>query len=121
MRRLGCPRMLVAQLSFLYRYLFVLIDEGLRTRRARDFRGAAAAPLGRRLAATGGVIGTLFVRTLDRSDRIHTAMLARGYQGEPHSLSRLRFSARRRGVPVGAAAYLVACRWVLPSWLWGAS
>jgi cobalt/nickel transport system permease protein len=119
MRRLGCPRMLVSQLSFLYRYLFVLIDEGLRTARARDFRGAAAAPIGRRLAATGGVIGSLFVRTLDRSDRIHTAMVSRGYQGEPHSLSRLRFRVADAVFLIAAAAYLVACRWLLASWLWG--
>ncbi|MCJ7543073.1 MAG: energy-coupling factor transporter transmembrane protein EcfT [Phycisphaerae bacterium] len=109
----------MAQLSFLYRYLFVLIDQAMRTARARDFRGAAAAPLGRRLAATGGVIGSLFVRTLDRSDRIHTAMVARGYQGEPHSLSRLRFRATDAAFLAAAAAYLVACRWLLPGWLWG--
>ena len=41
MRQLGMPRMIVVQLGFLYRYLFVLIDEAMRLRRARDFRGAA--------------------------------------------------------------------------------
>lgn len=121
MRRLGSPRMLVGQLAFLYRYIFVLIDEAMRTRRARDFRGAAAAPVGRRLAATGGAIGALFLRTLDRSDRIHTAMLARGYQGEPHGLSRLRFRIGDAVFLAVTAAYLVACRWALPRWLWGAS
>ena len=92
MRRLGMPQVIVMQLGFLYRYIFVLIDEAMRVRRARDFRGAALAPVGRRLAAVGGVIGTLFVRTLDRSQRIHLAMAARGYRGEPHSLSQLRFT-----------------------------
>ncbi len=118
MRRLGWPRMLVSQLSFLYRYIFVLIDEAMRMRRARDFRGAAAAPIARRLRATGGVIGSLFVRTLDRSDRIHTAMVARGYQGEPHSLSRLRFGVTDAVFLAAVAGYLVMCRWLLPAWLW---
>ncbi|MGA2266737.1 MAG: cobalt ECF transporter T component CbiQ [Phycisphaerae bacterium] len=118
LRRMGTPRMLVVQLGFLYRYIFVLIDEAMRTRRARDFRGAAAAPAGRRLAATGGVIASLFVRTLDRSDRIHAAMLARGYQGEPHSLSRLRFTLTDAAFLILAAAYLAACRWVWPAMLW---
>ena len=54
--------------------------------------------VGRRLAAMGGVIGTLFVRTLDRSQRVQIAMAARGYRGEPHSLSQLRFTFTGRRV-----------------------
>ena len=116
MRRLGMPQMVVLQLGFLYRYVFVLIDEAMRVRRARDFRGASLAPVGRRLAAVGGVIGTLFVRTLDRSQRIHLAMDARGYRGEPHSLSQLRFTGADALFLVAVVAYLAACRWVYPRW-----
>ncbi len=108
------PQVIVMQLGFLYRYLFVLMDEAMRVRRARDFRGAALAPLGRRLAAAGGVIGTLFVRTLDRSQRIHLAMAARGYRGEPHSLCRLRFRGATPLFSLAVAVYLVACRWGYP-------
>ena len=52
--RLGMPRMMVVQLGFLYRYLFVLLDEAMRLRRARDFRGAALATV---RAAAGGERG----------------------------------------------------------------
>jgi cobalt/nickel transport system permease protein len=114
MRRLGMPQMIVMQLGFLYRYLFVLMDEAMRVRRARDFRGAALAPAGRRLAAVGGVIGALFSRTLDRSERIHLAMAARVYRGEPHGLSRLRFTAADAVFLVAVVVYLAACRWVYP-------
>jgi cobalt/nickel transport system permease protein len=113
MRRLGAPRLIVVQLGFLYRYLFVLLDEAMRIRRARDFRGAARAPVARRLAATGGVIGALFGRTLDRSGRIHLAMAARGYSGEAHCLNCLRFTAADGLLLAAVAAYLVVCRWVL--------
>jgi cobalt/nickel transport system permease protein len=116
MRRLGMPQVVVMQLGFLYRYIFVLIDEAMRVRRARDFRGAALAPLGRRLAATGGVIGTLFVRTLDRSQRIHLAMTARGYSGEPHSLSHLHFARADAAMLIVVSLYLAACRWGYPRW-----
>jgi len=116
MRRLGMPQVVVLQLGFLYRYLFVLIDEAMRVRRARDFRGAVLAPVGRRLAAVGGVVGSLFVRTLDRSQRVHLAMSARGYRGEPHSLHRLRFAAVDMLFLMAVAAYLAACRWVYPRW-----
>jgi cobalt/nickel transport system permease protein len=117
MRGLCVPKLLVMQLGFLYRYLFVLIDEAMRIRRARDFRGAARAPVGRRLRAVGGVIGSLFVRTLERCDRIHAAMRARGYRGEPHSLRRLRFAPADAAVLLVTAAYLAACRWLYPTYL----
>jgi cobalt/nickel transport system permease protein len=116
MRRLHMPQIVVLQLGFLYRYLFLLIDEAMRVRRARDFRGAALAPVGRRLAAAGGVIGMLFIRTLDRSERVHLAMAARGYRGEPHSLNRLCFTGADAVFFVLAAVYLVACRWGYPKW-----
>lgn len=105
------PKLLVMQLGFLYRYLFVLTDQAMRLRRARDFRGAHLAPTGRRLAAAGGVVGSLLVRTLDRGDRIHLAMQARGYRGEPHALTRLRFRPADALFLLAAAAYLTLCRW----------
>jgi len=113
MRRLGLPRLLVMNLAFLYRYIFVLIDEAMRVRRARDFRGAARAPVRRRLAAAGGVIGALFARTIDRSQRVHLAMLARGYDGQSRTLSRLQWNAADTVFVLAAAAYLVVCRWGL--------
>lgn len=116
MQRLGLPQVVVMQLGFLYRYVFVLIDEAMRVRRARDFRGAALAPVGRRLAAAGGVIGMLFIRTLDRSQRVHLAMAARGYNGQPHSLRQLRFTRIDAVFLLVVALYLVACRWGYPRW-----
>ena len=38
LRSLGVPAVFVSQLLFLYRYLFVLIEEALRIVRARDMR-----------------------------------------------------------------------------------
>jgi cobalt/nickel transport system permease protein len=111
LRRLGVPKALAAQLGFLYRYLFLLIDEALRLKRGRDFRGAALAPAGRRLRAVGSMIGHLFVHTLDRSDRVYTAMTARGYRGEWHGLSRPRLRWADAAFLVATAAYLVAARW----------
>jgi cobalt/nickel transport system permease protein len=117
MRRLGMPQVIVVQLGFLYHYIFVLIDEAMRVRRARDFRGAALAPVGRRLAAVGGVIGSLFIRTLDRSQRIQTAMAARGYRGELRTLNQLRFTRADALFLFAVALYLVLCRCGYPRWI----
>ena len=110
MRKWGLPKVLAMQLGFLYRYIFVLIDEAMRIRRSRDFRGAARAPAARRLAAVGGIVGSLFVRTLERSERIHVAMGARGYRGEPHSLEQSRFRKPDAWFLAIVGVYLVLCR-----------
>jgi cobalt/nickel transport system permease protein len=115
MRRMRLPRVLTMQIGLLYRYLFLLLDEAMRLRRARDFRGAARAPTGRRLAAAAGVIGGLFIRSLDRSERIHIAMAARGYRGEPHGLDLARWHGRDTALLLATAAYLLLCRWALPA------
>jgi len=115
MRRLRLPRVLTMQIGLLYRYLFLLLDEAMRIRRARDFRGAARAATGRRLTAAAGVIGGLFVRTVDRSERVHTAMAARGYRGEPRSLDLARWRRRDTALLLATAAYLLLCRWAFPA------
>lgn len=86
LRNLRVPRMLVMMLGFLYRYLFVLLDEAMRIRRGRDFRGANLAPVSRRLLAVGAIVGGLFLRTFERGERIHLAMSTRGFDGVPRTL-----------------------------------
>ena len=114
MRKLHLPQALVMQLSLLYRYIFVLTDEAMRLRRGRDFRGASLAPARRRLAAVGGIIGSLLVRTIERSHRIHTAMCARGFRGRAQCLETLRFRPADAAFLVLTAVYLAACRWAYP-------
>lgn len=94
MRAIRIPRLLVSIFSLMWRYLFVLADEVLRLNRARAARsGQLADPKLRpgggiawRARITGGMAGNLFLRALERSDRIYMAMLSRGYDGEIRSL-----------------------------------
>ena len=85
MRKLGVPPVLVGTLGFMERYRFVLADELNRmatARRARTFtkRGTIS------LSLAGGLIGLLFLRAFERAERVHGAMVARGWQGTLHSL-----------------------------------
>ena len=75
------PRLLLAIIAFLYRYLFLLQGEFLRLVRAARSRNCGSRPAGVRLAAAGGIVGSLFLRTYARGERVYTAMLARGYDG----------------------------------------
>jgi cobalt/nickel transport system permease protein len=84
LRRFGVPAVLVMQLGFLYRYLFVIHDEAERLTRARDARSAGRGGFARwRLWQAGGaMLGSLLLRSFGRSRRIYSAMLARGFSGE---------------------------------------
>ncbi len=95
MRALKLPKILVAIIGLMWRYLFVMVDEALRLMRARLARsGEVEQTAGRvgggftwRARVTGGMAGNLFLRSLERSDRIYNAMLARGYDGEVRTLA----------------------------------
>ena len=91
MKSLGLPKVMVSVISFMYRYIFVLVDEAMRLSMARDSR--SADPDGRgggtllwRAQVLGGMIGTLFLRSYERSERIYAAMLSRGFTGEIRTL-----------------------------------
>ncbi len=89
MRGIGIPKVLVGTIAFMYRYIFVLADEVLTMLRARDAR-SASGPAGQKAGGTvfwrarivGGMVGSLFVRSLARSERVYQAMASRGYAGE---------------------------------------
>lgn len=79
LRHLGCPKILVVQLMFTYRYLGVVVEEAINMSRARKARGFGRKnyPLG----MWGRMVGQLLIRSYDRAGNIHKAMLARGFQG----------------------------------------
>jgi len=88
LRHLKVPAVLVSILAFMYRYLFVMADEATRLLRARASRSAqlpgqrSGRTLWWRAKVAGNLVGQLFIRSIERSDRVYLAMLARGYQGE---------------------------------------
>jgi cobalt/nickel transport system permease protein len=79
---LRTPPLLVAIMVSMYRYIDVLIRETQAMQRAAASRNFRGKDQWQRLVI-GNMIGSLFVRTYDRGDRIYQAMLARGYQGIP--------------------------------------
>jgi cobalt/nickel transport system permease protein len=87
LRELRLPRIMVAIIGFMYRYLAVLGDEAQRLMRARAARsgvtaeGGGGGSLAWRARVTGNMVGSLFLRSYERSERIYDAMLARGFEG----------------------------------------
>ena len=79
---LRTPPLLVATIASMYRYISVLIEEFSAMRRAAASRNLMGANRWQRLVI-GNMIGSLFIRTYERGNRVHQAMLSRGYQGVP--------------------------------------
>jgi cobalt/nickel transport system permease protein len=123
LRRLRVPRLLVAIIGFMYRYLAVLSGEAGRLNRARLSRSAVVAGRGGgslrwRAGVVGGMAGSLFIRSYERSERVYAAMQARGFDGEFRSMGGRTLTATDWTAFVVVAAaillFLLAGQFVLP-------
>jgi len=113
--QLGVPRVFVVQHMFLHRYLFVIADNAVKM-----MRSAAARSGGRALTfkAYASMIGHLLVRSMDRAERVHRAMAARGYDGELRTVRRAQFGLRDAMFVGCCLAFFAAARvWNVPAFL----
>jgi cobalt/nickel transport system permease protein len=91
LRAFGIPKVLISVMTMMWHYLEVILDEARRMMQARAARSACLAMDDRKIGGnlffratvTGGMAGSLFIRSLERSERVYQAMLARGYDGDP--------------------------------------
>lgn len=91
LQKLLVPGEFVIQLLLLYRFIFLLLDEANRMIMARNNRTFNGRGRGPRVAAS--MIGTLLLRTIARAERVHQAMLGRGFRGELRAMKDIRFAA----------------------------
>jgi cobalt/nickel transport system permease protein len=99
LQRLRLPARLVEIAAFMVRYLDVVAGEMHRMRVARESRAFEARHLGH-LRVVAQAAGALFVRTYERGERVHLAMMSRGYTGSIPLTDT---------APAGAAAWLLGC------------
>lgn len=78
-RAAGMPSLFVTVLALMYRYIFVLVDEGERMIRARSSRTFDPGRV-RLWRSASSVIVQLFVRSSERAERVFAAMTARGWK-----------------------------------------
>jgi cobalt/nickel transport system permease protein len=116
LEQLGVPRVFVMQLLFLYRYLFVVADEGLKMMRGMELRSGGSRSL--RLRVYGSLVGHLLLRSMDRAERVYRAMVARGFDGEIRLLRQSSFRPVD-GLFIGGclAIFLAARTWNLANGL----
>jgi cobalt/nickel transport system permease protein len=88
LNKLGAPRIFTVQLLFLYRYLFVLIEESIRMLRAHSLRSFRK---GLHFSTLKQLLGNLLLRTMHRAHRIHLAMQSRLFTGKIHLVQQYHF------------------------------
>lgn len=110
LERLRVPRPLVAIATFMIRYGEVLTDDLRRMRIARISRGDDPRFLWQ-VKATAATAGALFVRAYERGERVHVAMLARGYgttaAADPAEHAGPPLRSRLTGLTLPAAAAVI--------------
>ena len=81
LERLRMPTLLVQIMGFMVRYLDVVTTEMQRMKVARLSRGFTARNP-RHWPVIARSAGALFIRSYERGERVHLAMLSRGYTGK---------------------------------------
>lgn len=122
LERLRLPRLMVAVISLMYRYLAVLTDEATRMMRARASRAAtppgAPAPDWRwQGRVVGNMVGALFIRAYERSERVYIAMQSRGYQGHLRHLHDRPFPRPQLALLAAAVLLLAAFELTAHTWM----
>ncbi|MBN2026589.1 MAG: cobalt ECF transporter T component CbiQ [Actinobacteria bacterium] len=112
MEKLKVPHLLTTIMSFMYRYIFVLMDELQRMRRARDSRGWSGRWLWH-AKVIGHMIAALFLRSYERGERVYAAMLARGYDGGVRTIYLYDFGAVELGFVALVTLFPLAARLIV--------
>lgn len=106
LEKLKLPRMLVHMVMFTYRYIFLFIEEVQRMTTAISSRGFEKGTNLHTLRTLSKLVGMLFVRSYERTERIYQAMVSRGYDGSFKTLT--RFTICRKDVIKALLLWTVA-------------
>ncbi len=101
------PRPIIRLLTSAARYYQILTDEAVSSFRARASRERGRRPVMKRLKITGLIIENIFMRVVERSQRIYAAMLSRGYEGQLFFLKKFKFGGREAVLVVALMGILL--------------
>jgi cobalt/nickel transport system permease protein len=108
LERLKLPAVMVQIASFMLRYVNVISDEMERMKVARESRGFVATGIKHwKVLATSAA--ALFIRSYERGERVHLAMLSRGFDGNLPSLENNKATQRQWAIALslpGLALFL---------------
>lgn len=115
LHQLGIPKKFVHILLFTYRYMHVLEKEFQRLWNAITVRGFIPATTIHTYRTYAYLVGVLLLRSMGRAERIHDAMLCRGFSGRFYSLREFNF-ARRDFIVLSLLFFIISGFWCI-EWL----
>jgi len=80
LEKLRIPNLFIMILSFMYRYIFVIVDELMHMKQAKDAR-AIGGSRWFHTKTIANMIGTLFIRSYEKAESVYMAMCSRGFTG----------------------------------------
>ncbi len=94
MHDLGIPKRLVHLFFFTFRYIHVMQREYVRMANSMKIRGFVPKNTLHTYKSFAYMVGMLLVKSFDRAQRVHNAMVCRGFKGDLYSLRQFRFRGK---------------------------
>lgn len=96
LEKLRLPKLFIMILSFMYRYIFVVVDELMKMKQAKESRSVGGS---RRfhIKALTNMIGVLFIRSYERAELVYMAMCSRGFNGTTSTIYNFRIGKKDIG------------------------
>jgi cobalt/nickel transport system permease protein len=113
LRTVGVPKLYVLTLEMAYRYIFLLMDLVREMYVAKKARTIKARDMFDEQKWVGGRIGYTLIRSLDMSEKVHMAMMSRGYNGDVRIMQ--EFKMHNRDYIAGTMAISMSIMLVLIS------
>lgn len=105
------PQVLLTIIQFLYRYLFVVVEQAARMSLAAQCRGGGLYSDKRStFRRAAGVLSVLFARSYGRAEGVHHAMLARGFHGQLPVMTATAFRWKDGAFLLASASVTLAVR-----------
>lgn len=113
LRTVGVPKLYVLTLEMTYRYIFLLMDLVREMYVAKKARTIKAGGMFEEQKWVGSRIGYTLMRSLNMSEKVHMAMMSRGYNGDVKIMQEFRMA--KRDYIAGATAISMSVALVLIS------
>lgn len=93
-RSIGVPKVYVLVMDMCYRYIFLYMDVVRDLYIAKKSRSIKSLSMTEEWKWVGGRIGFTMVKSLDMSDKVHKAMMSRGFTGEVRIMHNFKMRPR---------------------------
>jgi len=94
LRSVGVPRIYVLTLEMAYRYIFLLMDMVREMYVAKKARTIKSRSMFEEQKWVGGRMGYTLIRSIDMSEKVHMAMMSRGFNGDVKVMQQFKMKDR---------------------------